>query len=153
VCFAGPDKCYVSNWGGDPPKEGEPQALSSKTPIRIDPRTGVANSGTVSVLERVGDEWKQVRTIAVGLHPSALILSKINRLLFVSNSNSATVSVIDTKTNVVVETIDCRSHLALPFGSGCNALALSPDGNTLYVANGTNNCIAVVRLGGVLAIE
>src|SRR5262249_1647374 len=74
VCFAGPDKCYVSNWGGDPPKEGEPQALSSKTPIRIDPRTGVANSGTVSVLERVGDEWKQVRTIAVGLHPSALIL-------------------------------------------------------------------------------
>src|SRR5262249_51631340 len=50
LCFAGPDKCYVSNWGGDPPKEGDPQALSSKTPIRIDPKTGVANSGSVSVL-------------------------------------------------------------------------------------------------------
>src|SRR5262249_28074304 len=33
--FAGPDKCYVSNWGGDPPKEGDPQGESSKTPIRI----------------------------------------------------------------------------------------------------------------------
>src|SRR5262249_7066211 len=29
----------------------------------------------------------------------------------------------------------------------CNALALSPDGGMLYVANGTNNCVAVVRLG------
>src|SRR5262249_40352854 len=35
----------------------------------------------------------------------------------------------------------------LPFGSGSNALALSPDGGTLYVANGTNNCVAVVALG------
>ena len=32
-------------------------------------------------------------------------------------------------------------------GSGSNALALAPDGGTLYVANGTNNCIAVIRLG------
>src|SRR5262249_50658299 len=28
-----------------------------------------------------------------------------------------------------------------------NAVAVSPDGRTLYVANGTNNCVAVVRLG------
>jgi hypothetical protein len=34
----------------------------------------------------------------------------------------------------------------LPFGSGCNALALSPDGGTLYAACGTNNCVAVIRL-------
>jgi hypothetical protein len=45
-----------------------------------------------------------------------------------------------------VETIACRPEARLPFGSGCNALALSPDGRTLYVANGTNNCLAVVRL-------
>jgi hypothetical protein len=34
----------------------------------------------------------------------------------------------------------------LPFGTGSNAVALSPDGATLYVANGTGNCIAVVTL-------
>src|SRR5262249_38719229 len=39
----------------------------------------------------------------------------------------------------------------LPFGSGSNALAVSPDGDTLYVANGTNNCVAVVTLGGKAA--
>src|SRR5262249_39814042 len=48
----------------------------------------------------------------------------------------------------IVETIACRPEARLPFGSGSNALALSPDGGTLYVANGTNNCLAVIRLAG-----
>lgn len=56
-------------------------------------------------------------------------------------------SVIDTAKDAVVETIACRPEARLPFGSGSNALALSGDGQTLYVANGTNNCLAVVKLG------
>ena len=35
-----------------------------------------------------------------------------------------------------------------PFGTGSNAVALSKDRTTLYVANGTGNCVAVVRLAG-----
>jgi YVTN family beta-propeller protein len=147
LCFAGPDRCYVSNWGGDPPKEGDPQAVTSKTPVRIDPKTGVANHGSLSVLERVAGKWQQVKTITVGLHPCALLLGQSRRLLYVANANSDTVSVIDTKTDAIVATISCRPEGRLPFGSGCNALALSPDGGILYVANGTNNCVAVVRLG------
>jgi YVTN family beta-propeller protein len=147
ICFTSPDRCYVTNWGGDPPAAGDPQALSSKTPIRIDPRTGVANHGSVSVLARGDGKWKQVKTIAVGLHPSGLIQSRDHRFLYIANANSDTVSVIDTKTDAVVETIACRPEAGLPFGSGCNALALSPDCGTLYVANGTNNCVAVVHLG------
>src|SRR5207237_10321525 len=50
-------------------------------------------------------------------------------------------------THTLIETVPCRPEARLPFGSGSNALALSPDGATLYVANGTNNCLAVVRLG------
>jgi hypothetical protein len=44
-----------------------------------------------------------------------------------------------------VETIICRPEGRLPFGSGCNALTLSDA--MLFVANGTNNCLAVVMLG------
>jgi YVTN family beta-propeller protein len=142
-----PDRAYVSNWGGDPPKAGEPKALSSGTPVRINPRTGVANQGTVSVLAPVPGKWKQLRTIRVGLHPSGMIADRTGRFVYVANANSDTVSVIATKRDEVVETIACRPEARLPFGSGCNALALSPDGGTLYVANGTNNCVAVVRLG------
>jgi YVTN family beta-propeller protein len=147
LCFAGPDKCYVSNWGGDPPKAGEPQGESSKTPIRIDPSTGVANHGSVSVLKRGADGWKQEKAIAVGLHPSSMLLSLGKGLLYVANANSDTVSVVDTRSDAVVETIACKSEARLPFGSGSNALSLSPDGKQLYVANGTNNCVAVVELG------
>jgi YVTN family beta-propeller protein len=147
VCRASRKRCYVSNWGGDPPGRGDARAESSGTPARIDARTGVANHGTVSVLAARPGKWKQVQTIPVGLHPSGMVLSRRGKFLYVANANSDTVSVICTKTNTVVETIDCRPEARLPFGSGANALALSPDGGTLYVANGTNNCLAVVRLG------
>ncbi len=147
ICCPSPNRCYVSNWGGDPPKEGEPQAKSSDSPIRIDLRTRVANDGTVSVLRRIGSQWKQTKTIRVGLHPCGMAAPQSGRFLYVTNANSDTVSVIDTGKDDVVETINCRPEGRLPFGSGSNALALDPDGRFMYVANGTNNCIARVRLG------
>jgi YVTN family beta-propeller protein len=141
------ERCYVSNWGGNPPQKGDTTLKTSGTPVRVDPRTNVANDGTVSVLERLEGQWKQTRTIKVGLHPSGMALSAKGKLLYVANANSDTVSVIDTAKDTVVETILCRPEARLPFGSGSNALALSKDGRTLFVANGTNNCIAVVALG------
>src|SRR5262249_58910655 len=92
-------------------------------------------------------KWRQVKSIPVGLHPSGMTASRSGKFLYVANANSDTVSVIDTASDGVVETIACRPESRLPFGSGANAVALAPDGGTLYVANGTNNCVAVVRLG------
>jgi len=140
-------RIYVSNWGGDAPKDGQLQGKSSKTAIRIDPKTGVANHGSISVLAREADEWKQIKTIEVGVHPCAMLLSPKETFLYVANANTDSVSVIRTGMDKVMETISCRPEGRLPFGSGCNALALSQDGWVLYVANGTNNCLAVVRLG------
>jgi YVTN family beta-propeller protein len=146
IVVARPDRAYVSNWGGDHPDKGDPQKPSSGTPVRVDARTGVADRGSVSVLGREDGQWKQVKSIPVGLHPCGMTLSAKGRFLYVANANSDTVSVIDTRTETVVETIACRPEARLPFGSGSNALALGADGGTLYVANGTNNCVAVVRL-------
>jgi YVTN family beta-propeller protein len=140
-------RCFVTNWGGDPPQAHEPQADSSGTPARVDPRTRVGNHGSVSVVGPVAGKWQQLHTITVGLHPSGMAASPGGRFLYISNANSDSVSVIDTGKEAVVETIACRPAGALPFGSGSNALAVSPDGGTLYVANGTNNCIAVIELG------
>jgi hypothetical protein len=46
------EKVYVSNWGGDPPGKGEATHTTSKTPVRTDPRTSVANHGSVSVVTK-----------------------------------------------------------------------------------------------------
>jgi YVTN family beta-propeller protein len=149
VCCPRADRCYVTNWGGDPPRPDDPQSLSSGTPVRIDARTNVANDGTVSVVAHEGDHWRQVKTIRVGLHPSGVALGAGRRLLYVANANSDTVSVIDTQTDTVVETIACRPAERLPFGSGSNAVLVGPAGGVLYVANGTNNCVAVIALASV----
>jgi YVTN family beta-propeller protein len=147
IVFAGKDRAYVSNWGGDPPATDDPQALSSKTPAKVDPRTRVGNHGSVSVLGLENGKWKQIKTIETGLHPSGMVVNKSGRFLYVANANSDTVSVIRTHDDKVVETIKCRPDNRLPFGSGSNALALDPSEMTLYVANGSNNCIAAVQLG------
>ena len=140
------EKIYVSNWGGDHPGKDDPQLPTSMTPVKIDPRTNVANTGSVSVVEKTADGWKQTKTIAVGQHPCGMIASKTSKYVYVANANSDTVSVIDTATDSAIETIDCKPTAKLPFGSGSNAVAVSADGAHLYVANGTNNCVAAVQL-------
>lgn len=137
-------KAYVSNWAGRKPGPEEPTAMSSGTPVLINAENGVAASGTVSVIDL--DKGTEVRQIDVGLHPSGMVLNAERSRLFVANANSDTVSVIDTESDQVAETISVVPG-SRPFGSSPNALTLSSDAGTLYVANGTDNAICVVSLG------
>jgi YVTN family beta-propeller protein len=136
-------RAYVSNWGGRHPRSGEKTATTSGTPAVVDAR-GVAASGTVSVIDLQAKTV--IAEIEVGLQSSGIALDEAHSRLYVANANSDTVSVIDTSTLRVVETISVRPDASLPFGSMPNALALTPDGNTLFVANGGNNAVAVVRI-------
>jgi len=139
---------FVSNWGGRHPKTGEKTAKSSGTHTLVDER-GVASSGTVSVIDlEKGEELAQITT---GLHPSDLELSADARTLFVANTNSDSVSVINTETRQIIETILVRPDPALPFGSAPNALLLH--GSALYVANGGNNAVAVAGISSGRATQ
>ncbi len=140
-------KIYVSNWGGDQVGKDASPLKSSGTPVHIDPITNVANHGSVSVIEQTAAGPKRVKSIPVGGHPCGMIASPNNKFLYLANANSDSVSVIDIMSDAVVETIDCKPDGKLPFGSGSNAVCLSQDGKTLFVANGTGNCVAVVSLG------
>src|SRR5262249_20767219 len=57
ICFPRPGRAYATNWGGDLPAPGEPHAKSSDSPIRIDPATGIANDGTISILAAEPGRW------------------------------------------------------------------------------------------------
>src|SRR5262249_44516624 len=108
------NRYFVSNWGGNRPHRRSPRAFSSGSPIHIDRRTGIANQGTLSVLEEVAGRWKETKAIRVGLHPCAMALSRDGKLLYVANANSDSVSVVSTDTDQVVETISCRPEGRLP---------------------------------------
>ena len=87
----------------------------------LDRRTGIPSSGTVSVVD--AEAKKVLRHIDVGLHPSAMALAPTGNRLYVANANSDTLSVIDTQTDRVVQTINVRLFQQAPLGSSPNALA------------------------------
>ena len=85
-----------------------------------------------------------VSYIAVGRHPTAMLMNAKRTRLFVVNSNADSVSVVNTTTNKEIERINVRlSEGALP-GNSPESLALK--GNILYVANAHSNSIAVIQL-------
>ncbi len=145
VVLASSSKAYVSNWGGRRPGKGESTYNTSGSQVLVDPETGIANNGSVSVVDLA--VAAEVKNIEVGLHPSGMVLSPDHTHLFVACANSDIVSVINTSSDEVVEEISVHLDKDLPFGSGPNALTISQDGKMLYVANGTDNAICVIRIG------
>jgi YVTN family beta-propeller protein len=136
-------KAYVSNWGGRRPKPGDLTGPAGRgTTIKVDPIKHIANEGSVSVIDLASGTKKE---ILVHLHSSALAVSPDRRYIVCANAASDNLSVIDTELDAVVETIWVKANPADLFGASPNALCFSPDGKQLYVANGTQNAIAVVR--------
>jgi YVTN family beta-propeller protein len=139
------EKAYVSNWGGRRPNEGESVYNTSGSKVLVDPGTGIANNGSISVLDL--KQNRCVKDIQVGMHPAGMAMSTDDTRLFVACANSDIISVINTKTDQVIEEISVHMQHDLPFGSAPNALTVSPDGQYLYVANGTDNAICVIQTG------
>jgi len=143
VVLYSPEKAYVSNWGGRRPTAGESTYNTSGSRVLVDPNTGIANNGSISVVDLA--RTVQIKNIRVGLHPTAMVFNPDKSRLYVACANSDTISIIDTQTDEVVGGISVRPRADLPFGSGPNALAMAPDGTRLFVANGTDNAVCVIQ--------
>jgi len=141
-------KLYVTNWAGSvPEKEDVNVAGVPWGSAKVDPETGATREGTVSVFDsKTGTHLKE---IIVGLHPNDIIAGPDGKMVYVANGNSDLVSVINTEKDEIAEQIPVRlfqekNHY---FGDTPNGLGLTSDGRTLYVANGMDNALAVVKLG------
>ncbi len=86
-----------------------------------------------------------IKTIPAGDHPNKMVLSGDGRL-FVANANTDDITVINTLTDEVTETVSLLPYAGAPYGTTPNGLAVSPDENTLYVANAGNNDVAVIDI-------
>ncbi len=131
-CLFGADRrhLYVSDWG----------------------------SRAVSVVDT--EAGRRVRDITVGLRPTDMALAPDGRL-FVACSGDNTVRVIQTRRlessepgagpsrrlpEGTREIISTSLYPDAPEGSTPDAVAVSPDGRTLFVANADNNCVMVVDI-------
>ncbi|MBV9282215.1 MAG: bifunctional YncE family protein/alkaline phosphatase family protein, partial [Chloroflexi bacterium] len=132
------------------------KTVTATVPVGTSPYTTLVNpmNGTVYV-SNWGDATisvynpvtkSVVATIPVGNHPTAMVTGPYN-LLFVSDSNSDAVSVVDMGTNREIGRYSVVADLPVPLGSSPQGLAVSPDGRTLYVANAGDNAVAVFAIG------
>ncbi|OIK10874.1 hypothetical protein BIV60_19615 [Bacillus sp. MUM 116] len=108
----------------------------------------VSNQGenNLSVFTVDGLTLTPKSNIKVGTHPNNMLIDKKTNRMFVANGDSDNVSVIDTTSNNVTDTISLAPFKEAHAGSQPTNLALSPEGETLYVTNGGNNDVAVVNV-------
>ncbi len=140
---------YVSNQGGRRPVAADFTVLSSGTPVVANQHNGASTTGSISVIDLNG--LTTTASIAVGLQPTALLLH--GESLFVANTNSDTISVIDTRSNTVLTKFDIHTFDRAPRGTSPNALAFAGP-NRLFVSLGTSNAVAVYKwLGADQAVE
>ena len=138
-------KVYVSNWGGR-----RPDAASVTGPagrgmrVRVDARS-IANEGSVSVIDPSSPGQAEQKEILTGLRTCGMAVSPDGRWLAAANAGSDTISVIDTHVDQIVETICARQNPADLFGAQPNALAYDRRGRRLFVCNGMQNAVAVIR--------
>jgi YVTN family beta-propeller protein len=138
-----PSKVYVSNWGGRRPDARSITGPAGQhTLVRVDAVRHVPDEGSVSIINLATGSAAELLT---GMHACALAVSPDGRYVVVANAGSDTLSVINTRTDEIVETLQTRQNPGDLFGAQPNALAFDKSGRTLFVCNGTQNAVAVIH--------
>lgn len=102
----------------------------------------VSLQGTAQVAEIDPATMVITRRIPTGRHPNDMLVS--GDRLFVACGNDDTVDVFDLYSGTREERVLVRPWPDAPPGSTPHALAVSPDGQQLYVALSDNNAVAVL---------
>lgn len=131
---------FVANQGGRPAVPGDRTNTSYGTNIVTNTDNGSPSTGTVSEVDLA--TAKVVRSYDTGLAPSALLVHGGD--IFVANSNSDTVSVLDPKTGTVGQTINVNPLPGAPVGSSPNSLTML-DATHLAVSLGQANAVAIYQ--------
>lgn len=138
-------KLYVSNEGGRPAKPGDTTINSYGTDV-VANQNAITTTGTVSVIDTANPSAAPA-SIDVGLHPTAIYAK--NGVVFVTNTATNSVSVIDTKRGKVVQTIATQPWPEASVGYEPNGVTLTDDGH-LLVTLGRANAVAVYKFRNAL---
>jgi YVTN family beta-propeller protein len=136
-------KVYVSNWGGR-----RPDAHSVIGPIgrngvvRVDARS-IASEGSVSVIHLDSPANTASLELLTGPHACALAASPDSRFVVCANAGNDTLSIIDTQTDQITETVSAKLDPGDLFGAQPDAMAFDPRGRRLFVCNSSQNAVAV----------
>jgi YVTN family beta-propeller protein len=80
---------------------------------------------------------KLVKTLTSGQDPEAFDVSRDGKTLYVSNEETAEMSILDLRTGKILERV--------PVGQEPEGVTISPDGKTVYVTSEADGIVAAVR--------
>jgi hypothetical protein len=86
--------------------------------------------------------------LAPGSHPSALLLSQNEQLLYVALSNADGIAVISTYAGLSIDLLKTKVSSQRHAGSYPTALAQSADGSRLFFADSSLNAVGVLDMSG-----
>jgi YVTN family beta-propeller protein len=141
-------KLYITNWAGRHPEKNDKDVAGIPWGLaRVNSQNGSTREGSVTIIDP--SNGKLIKELVVGLHPNEIITDKRGKYVYLTNSNSDNISVINTTIDEITETISVRLQPEINpfFGDSPNGLCLSADEQSLYVANGMDNALAVIQLG------
>jgi DNA-binding beta-propeller fold protein YncE len=140
---------WVSNFGGPKPAAGDRASKQCcdpmAEPVRVDDR-GIAQPGTVTRVDLV--TGTVTATVVVGRHPTGMAWDRGRARLYVADGNSDAVTIVDTRSATIAGTIGVAPFNETRAGLAPTAVALTPDGRTLFVALGGANAVAEYDVGG-----
>jgi YVTN family beta-propeller protein len=96
------------------------------------------STGEINVIDTLNAKVAKTIALPAGSRPMKVKLSPDEKKLYVSNGRAGTISVFDTRSYELLDTIMVGTR---PWG-----IALSPDGKLLFSANGPSNDVSVVDL-------
>lgn len=96
------------------------------------------SAGELNIIDSVNAKVLKTITLPLGSRPMRVRLSADEKRLYVSNGRAGTISVIDSHSYALLDTIRVGAR---PWGIG-----ISPDGKFLFAANGPSNDVSVVDL-------
>jgi YVTN family beta-propeller protein len=97
------------------------------------------SAGEFNVIDALKPEVVKTIALPTGSRPMRASVSADDQRLYLSNGRAGTISVIDTHSYQLLDTIKVGTR---PWGIG-----ISPDGKYLFSANGPSNDVSVVDLG------
>ncbi|HEY2464927.1 MAG TPA: beta-propeller fold lactonase family protein [Steroidobacteraceae bacterium] len=96
------------------------------------------SAGELNVIDTANAKVLKTITLPAGSRPMRVKLSPDEKRLYVSNGRAGTISVFDSRSYELLDTIKVGAR---PWGIG-----ISPDGKFLFAANGPSNDVSVVDL-------
>lgn len=132
----------VSCRGGKMAENNEISAPSAGSSVRVDKDTDAALSGAVALVDTT---TLSIQTLPIGRQPGGIAFAPGGKTAYVTSEDDDSMYAVSVSERKITKTYQIHQDTDPGFGQIPNSVAVSDDGQTLFVTCGGVNAIAVIK--------